>query len=239
MTNHLYKKAKRKNFRKYVRLFGLFLSFTGLIMLGYAFFPLVSWQLFLAPVFASQNLALPIPQNSIIKTDALSIIHDSTVALGVDYSNAKNWFPGYKGEKHVARIPTYTISIPTINIYDANVSTGDLNLTEHLVNYPGTAVPPEKGTPVIFGHSTLPQLYDPLNYKTIFAKLYLLKNGDTILVSAEHKLYKYKVFQMIVVSADDTSVFTQEFDKSYLTLVTCTPPGTTWKRLVIKAQLEV
>ena len=26
---------------------------------------------------------------------------------------------------------------------------------------------------------------------------------------------------------------------SYLTLVTCTPPGTTWKRLIIKAKLEI
>ncbi len=237
MTKYRYTKAKKRNVRKYIRLFGLFLSVSGLAILGYAFFPLISWQLFLAPVFASQNLALPVPQNSIIKTDAFSIIHDSTVALGVDYTNAKNWFPGYKGEQHDARIPAYSISIPTISIYDAKVATGDLNLSEHLVNYPGTAVPPDNGNAIIFGHSTLPQLFDQTNYKTIFAKLHQVKNGDTILVSAENKLYKYKVFQMIVVSADDTSIFTQEFNKSYLTLVTCTPPGTTWKRLVVKAQL--
>jgi len=33
-------------------------------------------------------------------------------------------------------------------------------------------------------------------------------------------------------------VKTVSFDNSYITLVTCTPPGTTWKRLVIRASLD-
>jgi len=36
---------------------------------------------------------------------------------------------------------------------------------------------------------------------------------------------------------DKISVLEQKYDASYLTLVTCVPPGTYWKRLVVKAKL--
>ena len=43
---------------------------------------------------------------------------------------------------------------------------------------------------------------------------------------------------MTIVPADDTAYLAQDTDGSYLSIITCTPPGTTWERLVIKAKLE-
>ena len=118
------------------------------------------------------------------------------------------------------------------------MSTRDNNLAIHLVNYQNTAIPPDNGNAVIFGHSTLPQLFNPNDYKTIFATAYQLRLGDEIYATVNGASFKYRVFNISVVEPTDTSIFEQNYDNSYLTLVTCTPPGTTWKRLIIKAKLE-
>lgn len=91
---------------------------------------------------------------------------------------------------------------------------------------------------MIFGHSTLPQLFDPTNYKAIFATLHTLKAGDTFEVTVDDTSYSYKIFSISITTPDDMNIFSQSYDNSYITLVTCTPPGTIWKRLVIRASLE-
>ena len=107
-----------------------------------------------------------------------------------------------------------------------------------MVNYPGTSIPPEKGNAVVFGHSTLPQLFNKNDYKTIFTNIYTLNPGDEIIVNVLGNEYKYKIENITVVDPDNTSVLEQNYSDSFLTLVTCTPPGTIWKRLVIKARIE-
>ena len=118
------------------------------------------------------------------------------------------------------------------------VSTVDTDVGKHLVNYEGTSILGDKGNAVIFGHSTLPQLYNPKDYKTIFANAYKLKIGDNIYGFVNGVSYLYKIYNTTVVDPSDTSIFAQSYNNSYLTLVTCTPPGTVWKRLIIKARLE-
>ncbi|MDO8639815.1 MAG: sortase, partial [bacterium] len=76
------------------------------------------------------------------------------------------------------------------------------------------------------------------DYKTIFATLHTIKINDEIFVSIEGVSYKYNIYNIIIVDPTDTSIFTQTVDDSYLTLVTCTPPGTIWKRLIVKARLQ-
>jgi sortase A len=43
--------------------------------------------------------------------------------------------------------------------------------------------------------------------------------------------------KIFVVDPNDFGVLDQDKDGSYLTLITCTPPGTYLKRLVVKAKL--
>ncbi|MEK7160243.1 MAG: sortase, partial [Patescibacteria group bacterium] len=102
----------------------------------------------------------------------------------------------------------------------------------------GTAIPGTQGNAVIFGHSTLPQLYNEKDYKTIFSNLYKLSIGDEIIVNSGNLTYKYIVENVVVVDPDNTSILEQNYDDSFLTLVTCTPPGTIWKRLVVKGRIE-
>lgn len=238
MNSYYYTKAKKTNFRRIFRGVSLLIFFTGMTGVLYIFFPLISWQLYFEPVFAASDMESPIPKTTIVTGDTLGSLLENSFS-NLDYSNAQNWFPTYNATITSApKAVSYTISIPKLHIKNATVSTVDNDLDAHLINYGGTALPPEKGNAVIFGHSTLPQLFSPTNYKAIFATVHTLKEGDEIIARIADISYTYKIYSVTVVDPENTSVLAQNFDNAYLTLVTCTPPGTTWKRLVIKSRIE-
>lgn len=234
MGKYYYEKKTRSNLKRYLRLISVLLLTIGVSIILYVLFPIISWQIYFQPVLASQSLTLPVPRANIVDLAKNSM--DST-----DYTKPENWFKNFNldsNQKNQTNIPSYTISIPKINIEGAIVSTIDNDLAKHLVNYQGTGLPGRNGNAVIFGHSTLPQLFNPKDYKTIFANVYQLKNGDNIYAVINGVTYTYKILKITVVDSEDSSALVQEYDNSYLTLVTCTPPGTTWKRLIVKSRLE-
>ncbi|MFH1832693.1 MAG: sortase [Candidatus Levyibacteriota bacterium] len=236
---YTYQTKGKLNSRKIIRFFGLIIFLCGFLAILYVFFPLISWQIFFAPIFASQDIAAPIPKTTIVNSSSItSLFSQATDNLGTNYLDAQTWFPGYKSRNAQGlKTQSYIMSIPTLGIKNANVTTIDNDLEKHLVNYGGTAIPPDNGTAVIFGHSTLPQLFNSKDYKTIFATVYKLKIGDEFSVNVNGVTYIYKIYNIIVTDPSDNSIFTQDFTSSYIALVTCTPPGTTWKRLIIKAKL--
>lgn len=242
-----YTKSGKKDVKKFARLMGLVLALCGLGMVFYIFTPYVLYQLNFAKAFASQSLKTPIPQvlvvtnNNNLQNQAYTDNANGDDAL----LNASNWFPTYNtttaiqtNQQTQSRPSLYYISIPKINISNARVSTVDMDLAQHMVNYAGTAIPPEKGNAVTFAHSTLPSLYVPGNYKTILANAYKLAVGDEFFITVDGQQYTYDIYNITVVDPDDTSVFAQSYDDSYFTLITCTPPGTTFQRLVIKSRLR-
>lgn len=241
IKNYRIKKDTHK-LRKVIKFTGLGISLTGLLFGGYFFFPLISWQIYLEPAFASQTIAAPIPKTTIVTKDYIQSLWLNTArsVQGLVDTNAQNWIPAspFKEVKISTQLTYYFLSIPRLKIDNAIVSTVDVDLSQHLVNFPGTSIPPVKGNAVIFGHSTLPQLYDPKNYKTIFANLHTMVVGDEIMVNSNNFVYKYKIYNISITEPTDTSYMSQESDDSYLTIVTCTPPGTIWKRLIIRARLE-
>ncbi|HUD44941.1 MAG TPA: class E sortase [Patescibacteria group bacterium] len=241
MTSKIYY-TKRNTFalRQKMRFLGLTLFIIGIGGLIYIFFPLLSWQLYLAPNFVSSNLASPIPKAAIITSTSLqSLLKNSTdIFHPVDYSNAANWYPNFTGVNQTSSHQTFYLSIPKLGISNATVTNADNDLDKHLVNYSGTAFPPAKGNAVIFGHSTLPQWFDPHNYKAIFATVHTLEIGDKLIVNENGAAYTYTIDNIYIVDADDVSPLEQQYDTSYLTLITCTPPGTTWKRLIIHSRLQ-
>jgi sortase A len=135
-------------------------------------------------------------------------------------------------------LSNFYLAIPALHIPAEYVSMTDNDVNLHLIHFPDTAVPPSVGNAVVFGHSTIPQWFNPANPHDIFATALDTKVGDAIIVTVGSKSYTYTVVNMTIVPADDTSYLEQDTDGSYLSIVTCTPPGTTWERLVIKAKLE-
>lgn len=222
--------------KKIFKSFGLVLIIFGVSLLGYILFPVLSWQIYFAGAY-NQDINYPIPKTTVLGESGFEELISSANLSGLDYTNAKNWFPTFEAKAGEAKVPLYSLSIPKIGIENAQVSTRDQDLSKHLIQF-NPSVPSEPGNPVIFGHSTLPYLFNPKDYKTIFANLYKVKVGDEIFTNVNGVSYKYKVYEIKVVNPNDTSVLEQRFDDSYLTLITCTPPGTVWKRLVIKTKLE-
>lgn len=236
-----YYKKSSLNFKRTSKLISLLMIIVGGLIAIYIFFPLISWQIYFANGFTSKELVTPIPKATLANSSTIATLisqQASNVFSQTDYTNAENWFPNVKFQKQRQDIQAYTMSIQKLKIKDAVVSTIDTNLSAHLVNYGGTAIPPQKGAAVVFGHSTLPQWFNPKDYKTIFATLHELRVGDNIEVNVSKLTFVYKIYNISIVDASDISMFEQRYDDSYLTLVTCTPPGTTWKRLVIKARLD-
>lgn len=241
MKNKIYQKRNTLSVKKLAKLSGLGMSILGILAGVYVFFPIISWEFYVKPVFASSTYAAPIPQNTIVTKDYLKnfISNPGEIISSINYSNSTNWMPNStKSEDDNKEVSFYSITIPSVDLENAMVSTVDLDLESHLVHFPGTALPSKKGTAVIFGHSTLPQLYNRQDYKTIFANIHKTHVDDEIFVTVNNKVLKYKIFDIQIVNAEDISYLSQNYDDSYLYIVTCTPPGTIWKRLVIKTRLE-
>jgi sortase A len=56
-------------------------------------------------------------------------------------------------------------------------------------------------------------------------------------IMADGATYTYKITQMYEAMPDDLTPLAQSYDGRHLTLITCTPPGTYLRRLIIKADM--
>lgn len=234
MVKYYYSRINTKK-RILLKLLGaLFVSF-GIVSFFYFILPLLFPSFYYENVFA-RSINLPIPHNLIADSALGEYFKDSVFEVS-DYENAQNWYPQIRGNASDSNsIPSYTLSIPKLNIKKAIVSTVDYDLSKHLVQYFGTSYPWEKGNAVIFGHSSMSQFYNPKNYKSIFATLHTLKNGDLILINVNNIEYEYRVVSITITEKHDTRIFSQVYDNNYLTLVTCFPPGTIKERLIVRAK---
>lgn len=187
-------------------------------------------------MYTKEQITLPIPRSAMVVKDNGEDNALFSVIQNPDTTDVSEWFPKSVNQQPID-VPYYALSIPSLNIKDAVVATGDTDLSSHLVQYGTNILPPENGTTVIFGHSTLPQWFNQQDYKTIFARLYTIKKNDTILLTVKSQTYTYKVKNIRIVRPNDLSMFEQETNSSHLTLVTCTPPGTTWKRLLVESEV--
>ena len=95
--------------------------------------------------------------------------------------------------------------------------------------------PGEKGNTVISGHSSN-DLFDPGEYKFIFAQLEKLQEGDTIYANYKSKRYTYVITKKEVVKPTEVSKLVYPTDVPILTLITCTPLGTSLNRLRVTAE---
>jgi len=159
-----------------------------------------------------------------------------------DFTKASNWFAGngdLGGGGVASEVNTYLVSIPKLSIENAIVRIGGEDLSKNLVHFGGTALPGKVGNSVIFGHSILPQFYNPEDYLSIFSLLPTLSPGDEIFISFDGVEYQYRIENMFEVLPTDVFVLDQKTNDSYISLVTCVPPGHPLKpkRLVVRAKV--
>lgn len=215
--------------KKIVKISALISGVSGLVILFASFWPIVQYQLNESKNY--ETLLTP------LVLENLKIQPQIT-----DYTKASNWFPQAEGGNDFSnsKVYFYSISIPKLKINNATVAIGGEDLSKSLVQYPGTSLPGKLGNSVIFGHSILPIFFDPKNYMSIFSTLPTLKIGDQIDISFDGVLYKYNVEELFEIYPTDIQILQQDPSDSFLTLVTCVPPGDPRKpkRLIVRARIE-
>lgn len=230
-------------------VFSLVLITLGVATFTTVSYPLINYQLTFAPQFQRNSLISPLNSTIITTNDLVTntvkkakaaeapTFVDEIVNTSFDYTDASSWFAAETVSKESSEYAVYTLSIPKLGIDRAVVRSDHTDLKQSLIQYAGTALPGNLGNTVIFGHSVLPQFFNPKNYLTIFSTLHQLKLGDTIEVIADGAIFTYKIYEMYETQPDDLSPLAQVYNGRYLTLITCTPPGTYLRRLIIKAYI--
>lgn len=202
-------------------------AISGIIILTFVFYPIVSYE-------GESRQKYPSLLSPIVESKGVSLEE-------TDLTRASNWFVGGAGRDNFvsSHVSFYTLSIPKLEIENATVAIGGEDLSENLIQYPGTALPGKRGNSVVFGHSILPQFYNPEDYLAIFSTLPTLDKGDLIEINYDGISYEYEVEDMFEVLPTDIQVLEQNSGDSFLTLVTCVPPGHPLKpkRLIIRARI--
>ena len=125
------------------------------------------------------------------------------------------------------------LSIPKINLkkgfLDKRSSENDVEKNILVVegsNYPDK----DKGNLMLAGHSGT-------GWKAFFNDLYKLTKGDTAIVSYKGKTYTYKIANIYTQPKTGTIAIYRNYDKTTLTLITCTNNDSTTQTIYI-AELQ-
>jgi LPXTG-site transpeptidase (sortase) family protein len=200
-------------------------------------------------VFLGSQILLPL---YLIETNSsnTSVIENSVLGASTGFRQSE--FSELKSDANsqpssrIARkyVPEFfNLKVPKLKISNAKIETDSFNMNpeKYLGHYAGSAYPGEVGNSFIYGHSVMPIMFNENNYKTIFSNLHKLEDGDEIFITFEGKTYTYEVFVKQVLNPDEVKpleTLTPSFlNEKTLSLMTCTPPGTTLKRLVVGARL--
>jgi len=234
----------------------------GLFLVANAVVPIGQYYWETVPSLVAADLKTPIPRESILDITPAVIAQAATgsvagvqqdeavfkgpqiIDIKLDYTNLANWFAAADATALASTQGEgeYSISIPKVNVENAIVKLGGTNLSDSLIQFPGTALPGDPGAPVIFGHSVLRQFYNPSlknprRDTSIFSTIMTLKTGDEIILKHKGVEYRYAVREKTEVKPEDVYILTQNYDARQLKLVTCTPEGTYLRRGVVTASL--
>lgn len=135
-------------------------------------------------------------------------------------------------------IPKINVDVPVLydvgSDYDSQMAAMQKGVAHFAI--PGAdSHPGEIGNTVLSGHSSN-DLFDPGDYKFIFAQLEKMQKGDTIYANYKGTRYTYVITGTEVVTPQQVSKLVYTTNKPILTLITCTPLGTSKNRLLVTAE---
>ena len=133
-------------------------------------------------------------------------------------------------------IPKLNIDVPIrFDVQASDVMAAMNNGVAHYRISGASAYPGQIGNFVITGHSA-GDVYSSNPYKYIFSGLERLEDGDLIYVNYQSVRYTYKVFRKQVIEPTDVAALMIQTEKPLITLVTCTPLGTSRYRLLVTGE---
>ncbi len=109
-------------------------------------------------------------------------------------------------------------------------------LTKGVAHAKGTAMPGEMGNIFLFSHSSV-NFYEASRYNSVFYLLTKMEVGDEVDLYYQGVKYTYAVTSKKTVGPTAVQ-YLKPLDKGreIVTLMTCWPPGTTYKRLLVIAE---
>ena len=186
-------------------LFGLGVGLVAMLILLFGFFNEVFIAPFIQPSRTNSSVPLIVSSDSVTASSQTEVI-----------------------------IPKINVQIPVnYGINSTNEAIIENSLESGVVHYPTTATPGQNGNAVFFGHSSN-NIFNKGKYKFAFVLLRTLSVDDTFYLTYNGKVYVYKVISKRVVDPAEVGVLGNvEGQTATATLITCDPPGTSLKRLVV------
>lgn len=123
--------------------------------------------------------------------------------------------------------------IPQVDPYNSNIY--QVALSKGVAQAKGSAFPDRIGNMFLFSHSSA-NLLDATRYNSIFFLLSKLEKNDKIEIYYKKIKYEYSVKEIKIIDPKEISYLNALTEIKTLTLMTCWPPGTTLKRLLIIAE---
>lgn len=172
---------------------------------------------FYGPVLLA-TLSLPIP----------------SLAFSLPVSQQDHKSPNYQ-ENPTISIPKLSVQAPIVRgVSLINRAEYDDSLKKGVALAKGSAdLESSTGNTFLFGHSSNVS-FTPTIYDSIFAGLPKLTEGDVLQISVAGRTSSYKVAISKVIGADQIEYLHTDQNR-VLTLVTCWPLGTNFKRWVVQA----
>lgn len=136
-------------------------------------------------------------------------------------------------------IPSIRVNVPIVWSHSTKEQDLQHDLSNGAIHYPGTAVPGNVGNSLLAAHSS-DYVWKEGKYKSAFASLNKLSVGDKDIFityfdkdATQHTL-RFQVTEKAIVAPNDTRIFAED-QRHQITLITCWPVGTNWRRLMVKA----
>lgn len=161
-----------------------------------------------------------------------------------DLQEIKNGYdpdaPGDAMTKVTIRIDKLNVEAPVVWSKTDNEADQLKDLENGVSHFLGTASPGQSGNSIISGHSSN-YIWSKGSYNYIFRNLNDLEKGDVVTIKTIQKngrimVYKYKINDKFIASPTEERIFA-ETENPTLTLSTCWPLGTNFKRMIVKAEL--
>jgi len=120
------------------------------------------------------------------------------------------------------------------NVDPANDREYQKALTKGVAHARGTSFPGQPGNVFIFSHSSA-DLFQANRYNSVFYLLNKLESGDSVYLFYNQEKFKYLVNDKKIVDAKAVEYLKNSKEGKTLTLMTCWPPGTSLRRLILTA----
>lgn len=148
--------------------------------------------------------------------------------------------PGDAKPAVYVKVDKIGVDVPMIWTQSEDEKTSLKDLENGLSHFPKSAAPGENGNAIISGHSSN-YVWVKGDFNYVFRKLNNVEKGDIVRIKTVQKngkvfMFQYRITDKFVTTPDDERIFADTTNPT-LTLSTCWPLGTKFKRLIVKGEI--